>query len=67
MKTERSEHSLRRIASKDHNIYIAEGMYGHKATQVAPSSLLQPIEEKLQERIKTRHRALEKLLRQRIG
>jgi adenine-specific DNA-methyltransferase len=57
----------RRIQSKDHNKYVVEGLNIHKATQIVPSSLLQPLDTKFQEQIEGRYKEIELLLRQRLG
>jgi adenine-specific DNA-methyltransferase len=67
MKIPGFEVNNRRIDSKEHNKYAAEGRNIHKATQIAPSSLLQRLDVKLQERIEGRYKEIEIILRQRLG
>src|SRR3990167_6872209 len=55
--------NTRKIGSAGHNKYVAEGINPHKETHVAPSSLLQPFDVTLQERILDRYTEIEKLLR----
>src|SRR6266566_8837201 len=57
----------RRIASTEHNRFVAEGMNQHQATQVAPSSLLQSFDEDLVSRIESRHRGVSELLESVLG
>lgn len=59
--------NTRKIGSAGHNKYVAEGINPHKETHVAPSSLLQPFDVTLQERILDRYTEIEKLLRQCLG
>ena len=54
--------NTRKIGSEGHNKYVAEGINPHKETHVAPSSLLQPFDVTLQERILDRYTEIEKLL-----
>ncbi|MGH8510382.1 MAG: DNA-methyltransferase [Gammaproteobacteria bacterium] len=67
MKVTLTEDSNRRIGSKDHNRYVAEGVGEHRATQVAPPSLLQPFETELLDQVHNRHEEVQLILRQRIG
>jgi adenine-specific DNA-methyltransferase len=61
------EDNNRKIGCRDLNKYVAEGISSHKATQVAPPSLLQPFDVTLQQRILDRYKGIEELLRQRLG
>lgn len=67
MKIVIAEDSNRRIGSKDHNRYVAEGIDAHKTTQIAPSSLLKPFSAELQERINQRYKEVERILSQHLG
>jgi adenine-specific DNA-methyltransferase len=67
MKLIEPESYLRRITSREHNKYMAEGINRHKATQIVPSSLLKPFDQGLDEKIKDRHETISRLLLQRIG
>ena len=62
-----TEDNSRKITNKDHNAFIADGIDPHKATQVAPSSLLQPFSEELEKLIASKHKAIEKILRSSLG
>jgi adenine-specific DNA-methyltransferase len=55
------------IANKNHNGYLAEIMGPHKATQIAPRSLLQTFSEALQQEIILKQQMVEKMLRVAIG
>lgn len=57
----------RRIANKSHNNYLAEGIKPHKATQIAPSALLQPFSENLTEKIAYKHKVVDEVLKTIIG
>ena len=61
------EDNFRKITSKDHNTFVAEGIKPHRATQAAPSALLQPFSEELESRITSRYQAVEKKLRNNFG
>jgi len=58
--------SSRKIASKQHNKFLAEPT-NHQSTRVAPSSLLQPLKDEVQNQIELRHYQLAALLREHIG
>lgn len=62
-----AEDDTRKIASKAHNAFITEGTELHRATQVAPSSLLQPFSEELESRILAKHQAIESILKAHLG
>jgi adenine-specific DNA-methyltransferase len=57
----------RRIADKNHNHYLAEGIKPHRATQIAPSSLLQPFSENLIDKIASKHKLIEEALKNTLG
>jgi len=61
------EDASRRIASKSENSYIAAGINPHEASQVAPSALLQPFSEELENCIFAKHQAVESALRRYLG
>ena len=61
------EDNSRRIASKDENAYIAEGIKLHQATQIAPSALLQPFSKELESRILAGYKSVEKALTNYLG
>jgi len=67
MKVAIIEDNKRRIGSREHNKYVSEGIINHKATQIAPSSLLQPFDVALQYLICNSHKKLEQYLRTLIG
>lgn len=58
---------MRRIANKEHNFFIANGVVMHKPTKPAPSTLLQPLHETIQEQMITRYNEAERLLNRVIG
>ncbi|MEQ9358622.1 hypothetical protein [Coleofasciculus chthonoplastes] len=59
MKVSVTGDKTRKIASKEHNTYVAEGVDRHKATQTAPSSLLKPFPEDLQHSLLARQKSIE--------
>jgi adenine-specific DNA-methyltransferase len=61
------EDNSRRIASKDENTYVLEGIEPHHATYVAPSVLMQPLSEELKTSILFKYRTLEKTLKTYLG
>jgi adenine-specific DNA-methyltransferase len=61
------EDNKRRIGCREHNKYVSEGINNHKATQIAPSSLLQPFDVTLQDLICNSHKKIEQCLRTLIG
>ena len=58
---------MRRIASREHNIFVAAGVDMHKPTKPAPSSLLRPLHDATHEQMTARYRDVEQLLRRVIG
>jgi adenine-specific DNA-methyltransferase len=62
-----TEDISRRIACKDENSYVAEGINPHQSTQVAPSALLQPFSKELENCILERYQSIEKVLRKYLG
>ncbi|MBD2099725.1 site-specific DNA-methyltransferase [Leptolyngbya sp. FACHB-261] len=62
-----TEAGTRRIASQEHNLYLAQGIQPHTATQIVPSGLLQPFSEALEAQLLARHKAVEKALHQYLG
>jgi adenine-specific DNA-methyltransferase len=67
MKTSTEENQMRMIASKEHNIYVAEGIAQHKATKVAPYSLLKPFSGELKSKLLIQQTFLEEQLCKLIG
>lgn len=59
--------SNRKIGSREHNQYVAEGVNEHRETKVAPPSLLLPFDAQLEEQIQNRHKIVKKCLEQQIG
>jgi adenine-specific DNA-methyltransferase len=58
----------RRISDKNQNHYLAEQSGNHhKATQIAPASLLQPLSENLTQKIASRQKIIEAALKSAIG
>ena len=55
------------ISSKEYNKYAAGGVAVHKATQIAPPSLLERLDVKYQEEIESRYKEIEIILRERLG
>ncbi len=53
------EDKARKIASKEHNSYLSEIIAPHKATQSAPSSLLQTFSEDLKYNLSVKQKVLE--------
>ncbi|MBD1936758.1 site-specific DNA-methyltransferase [Microcoleus sp. FACHB-68] len=62
-----TEDSSRKIASKDKNAYVAKGIDPHQATQVAPSTLLQPFSKEIESCILSKHLSVEKTLKSQLG
>ncbi len=67
MKITVSDDKTRLIASREHNIHVAEGINQHRETQVAPSGLLNSFSQDLEKQIKYRHQAIEKVLNKILG
>lgn len=67
MKVSVTGDNKRKIASKEHNAYVAEGVDKHKATHTAPSSLLKPFSEDLQHSLLARQKSLETQLCKFLG
>ncbi len=67
MKVAIPEDKSRRIAVKEHNVHVANGIDQHKPTALAPSSFLRPFPNDLKREIDSRHSAIEKSLRRAIG
>jgi adenine-specific DNA-methyltransferase len=67
MKAPISESNLRKIASKEHNTYITDGIDRHKSTCVAPTSFLKPFSEELKQQLSIRHKLLEAKLNKILG
>jgi adenine-specific DNA-methyltransferase len=67
MKAPVFEVNKRIIGSKEYNKYAAGGVVVHKATQIAPPSLLERLDVKYQEEIEGRFKEIEIVLRQRLG
>src|SRR3989304_9330785 len=67
MKIVLTEDSNRRIGCRDHNRHVAEGIDAHKATQIAPLSLLKPFDPDLLKRIERRHEEVERILSRHLG
>ena len=61
------EDKRRKISSKEHNIYVANGTGQHKPTNLAPSAFFQPFSKELEQKIDSRHSAIEQVLRQILG
>jgi len=61
------EDKSRKIASREHNTYVTEGINPHKATQSVPATFLLPLSEEIQGHIEQRQSTVEKLLRQYLG
>lgn len=57
----------RRINSREHNVYIAQGVDPHSATLVAPRGLLQPFSTAVEKEIRERHKTFEADLLRLIG
>jgi adenine-specific DNA-methyltransferase len=61
------EDDFRKIASKEHNGYIAAGVDVSRATQFAPATLLQPFSKELADRILSKHRSIDEILNTHLG
>lgn len=59
MKVPITEDKARKIGSKEHNIYISDGIDRHRATQMAPPSLLKPLADDLKDNLSIRQKSLE--------
>jgi adenine-specific DNA-methyltransferase len=67
MKIRLPEDTTRRIGNSAHNTHVANGIAAHRETQVAPSDLLRPFSEELEEQLAARHKQLQQDLSERIG
>jgi adenine-specific DNA-methyltransferase len=67
MKASAKENQIRIIASKEHNIYVAEGIEQHNASQIAPDSLLKPLTGELMSKILIQQTFLEEKLCKLLG
>lgn len=61
------EDGFRKIASKEHNGYIAAGVALHQPTQTAPAGLLQPFSQDLENRILAKYESIDSLLKTHLG
>jgi adenine-specific DNA-methyltransferase len=61
------EDNSRKIASKNHNSYMLEGIDLHQSTQVAPSGLLQPFAAELEEQLVSRFKIVREQLKSELG
>ncbi len=57
----------RRIGRKEYNKYVAQGVNEHRATNVAPSSLLKQFEPELQEEFQNRYLNVLEILNNKMG
>jgi adenine-specific DNA-methyltransferase len=57
----------RRIAAREHNRFVAEGVKVHRATSRAPRSLFEPLSNAAEEIVRGRHEAVLRQLRPAIG
>jgi len=62
-----TEDNSRMIASKNHNFYVLEGIDSHQSTQVAPSGLLQPFSEELEEQLVAQFKLVKERLKAYLG
>ncbi|MCT0254428.1 MULTISPECIES: site-specific DNA-methyltransferase [unclassified Synechocystis] len=62
-----SEDNSRKIANKNHNSYILEGIDKHQSTQLAPSALLRPLPELLKEQLDSQFRLVKEELESYLG
>lgn len=67
MKLRAQENVQRRIAEHGHNRFVAEGVPRHRATLMAPASLLRPVPDQYLKAAKARQADLEKRLNGAIG
>jgi adenine-specific DNA-methyltransferase len=67
MKVSITEEKVRKIASKEHNIYVADGIDQHKMTQIAPPSLLKPLSTNFKCQLINQQQVLEAQLYKLIG
>ena len=61
------EDRSRKIATKEYNTYVANGIDKHKPTAIAPSSLLCPFPIDLKQKLDEKHLVVEKSLHRAIG
>ncbi len=57
----------RRIADKNQNHFMIDGIKPHKATQIAPPSLLQSFSQNVERQIVSKHKLIEKAINKAIG
>lgn len=67
MKIQIPEDKARRIADRNHNRFVAEGIDAHRVTQLAPPSLLYPLSEELVHTVEEQHESIESRLRKILG
>ena len=67
MKISLKEDKSRKIGSREHNRYVARGANEHKSTNIAPSSLLQAFDARVQQNINNRQNVIENILKKSIG
>lgn len=67
MKAPIPEGNLRKIASKEHNTYIAGGIDRHKATCAVPPSFLKPFSDEIDRQLFIQHELLEAKLSKILG
>jgi adenine-specific DNA-methyltransferase len=61
------EDQQRIIANKTRNVCIAQEINSHQSTQIAPSGLLQPFSQELENALISKHQSLEKILINYLG
>jgi len=67
MKVSASTNQSRRIGSKKHNSFVANGIDKHKPTALAPQSFLKSFSNELEQKIEIQHDNIEKILVKAIG
>lgn len=67
MKVPVAEDKSRRVATKEHNLHVANGIDRHKPTAIAPSSFMLPFPDDLRRKLDSRQLTIEKSLQLAIG
>jgi adenine-specific DNA-methyltransferase len=61
------EDKVRKISSRENNVYVANGIGKHRPTKLAPTTFFQPITKELEQTIASRHLAVENILKKALG
>ena len=62
-----NEDISRKIATKEHNIHVQVGFNNHERTLIAPSVMLEPLSDEVQNRINERYTSIENIIIKKLG